>query len=309
MRPLSSTEYFRGQIEFLLDFAEASASATQSPVRDWPASRHADIQAAFDDLLAKAQQTFDAFGLVEFPGHSHLWQRALLTIGDYLIPGSSNQSFATDLAGNWDSWKRFLRGTTRAYLKTVWSKLDVRNSLAPQLQQLIDDSRGLEPWRAAVVKHPRVIDYCLEREIRHRAGAEEIYLLKKKQMNGAHAELFSYALYLELSTPAAKASLAPLTLGDYVSVTMTDAEPYVQLSYNCAMTLVVFDVFSARGAFSILTARPLAAVAGAEAMLAFSTLTEFVHRAASRSEILTVLQQLAAVLKELPSVAPTPPSG
>lgn len=305
--------YFRGQIEFLLDFAGASTSATQSPVRDWPASRHADIQAAFDDVLAKAQQTFNAYGLVEFSGHAHLWQRAMLTIGDYLIAGSSNHSFATDPVGNWDSWKRFLRGTTRDYLKTLWSKLDLHNPLVPQLQQLIDDSRGMEPWREAIVKHPLVIDYCLEREVRRRAGVEEIYLLKKKQMNGAHAELFSYALYLELSTTAGKASLAPLMLGDYVSVTMTDAEPCVRLSNYRAPSLLVFDVYSARGAFSIRTARaPLAAVAGAETLLketlAFSTSAEFLHRSASRSEIGDVLQQLAAALNDLPSTAAATPA-
>lgn len=303
--------YFRGQIEFLLDFAGTSTSATQAPVRDWPASRHAEIQAAFSDLFAKAEQTFNANGLIEFPGNSHLWQRALLAIGDYLIQGSSNHSFATDPVGNWDSWKRFLRGTSRAYLNTLWSKLDAQSPLSPQLQKIIDDTTGLEPWRTAILKHPQVIDYCQEREIRRRAGVEEFYLLKKKQMNGAHAELFSYALYLELSTPTAKAGLSPLTLCDYVSVTMTDAEPRVRMSYSSAPTLVVFDVLSAGAAFRIFTSRvSLVGIAGAEALLidtlGFQVLNDFLYRAVSRADIEVVLQQLAALLNDLPIAAPAP---
>jgi hypothetical protein len=300
--------YFRGQIEFLLEFTGARSHAVQTPVSDWPVTLHAEIQAAFDDKFAKAQRTFGPSGLSQFPEQRHLWQRALLTIGDYLVKGATNYSFATDAASNWDSWKRFLRGNARGYVKTLWEKLDIGKPLASQLQTLIAESTGLEPWRAAVVKFPQVIDYCEEREIRRRDGVQEIYLLKKKQMNGAHAELFSFALYQELSMPAARASLAPMML-DYQSVTMTEFEPSLRLSLYRPPVSIVFDVDSYGGAFRIYTLlAPLAGLAGADEILKdsfrFIATNDLLYRAVSRGDVITVLQELAVALVGLSAPEP-----
>src|SRR5205823_1738974 len=97
------------------------------------------------------------------------WKRALLTIGDYLPSNGSNCSFLTDPQRNWDSWKRFLRGSTRGartLLKILWDRIDVNAPIEPQLRQIIESATSLEPWRVAIIRHPEVISYCGLQEMR-----------------------------------------------------------------------------------------------------------------------------------------------
>jgi hypothetical protein len=305
--------YFRGQIEFLLEFSEVIQNFAAAPVSDWPETLHTQLQGRFDDYLAKAEKTFGPSGLIPLPGDAHHWQRALLTVGDYLIEGTSNFSFATSPASNWDSWKRFLRGSVdgdspkRRLLKTLWDGLDLNAPLKPQLEHRIRESTGLEPWRAAIVGHPQVIDYCEQREIRKRAGVQEVYLLKKTQMNGAHAELFSYALYHDLATPAARAKLAPLRLLDYQSVTMTEIEPYFRLAFEHSKGSATFSVESIGGRFRIAANLGSLAALGADTVLK-DKLGFTPARFVSRAEILDVLQQLASVLTNLLSTDSAKPA-
>ena len=163
----------------------------------------------------------------------------MLAIGDYFTKLGRNRSFLTNSASNPDSWKRFLRGGANAsqllHLKTLWDRLDLSVDLEPQLTA-IRNASDLEPWRAAMVTHPQPMAYCAEHEIRWEAGAQEIYLLKRRQMNGAHAELFSYVLHQQLSEERCKDRLAPLKLEQYVPVAMTDIEPYVHLTLQASST-------------------------------------------------------------------------
>jgi Protein of unknown function DUF262 len=99
--------YFWGQIEFLLDFSGVSAHADKARVQDWEEKLHAELQAKFDLYFHKAQLMFDAEGLVS-KGNTHLWKRALLSVGNYLVASGRNESFCTDPVGNWDSWKNLL---------------------------------------------------------------------------------------------------------------------------------------------------------------------------------------------------------
>ena len=206
--------YFFGQIEFLLDFCGVLEQAKTTPA-EWGKDVHANLQANFDIYSRKAQITFDSSGLVPTkpPAEDHLWKRALLCVGDYLPSSGSNYSFLTNPPGNWNSWKRFLRDGAdgkRQYLKMLWDRIDANANIAPQLEQIIVGAADLEPWRAAVIRHPDVISYCGQQEIR-RGWGDEIYLLRKKQMSGYHAELFSYVLYLELYGGLAS-KLSPLEL-------------------------------------------------------------------------------------------------
>lgn len=260
--------YFRGQIGFLLDFSGARTCADEQPVQNWLPEKHAQLLGRFDDYLAKASLTFNERGLAPLPGEPHQWQRSLLAVGDYLLRLGRNLSFVTDPPSNPDSWKRFLRGginaaSRREQLKTMWDRLDVSAELGPQLAGL-RKAPGLEPWRAVIVAYPQVITYCLEREIRWELGAKEIYLLKRKQMNGAHAELFTFVLHLELDTDSQRKQLAPLQLAAYQFVTMTDTEPHVAL----AMGSAAFRVISSNDQFRIdVGGSGLATMPGTEKML------------------------------------------
>ena len=70
-------------------------------------------------------------------------------------------------------------------------------------------------------------------------------------MNGAHAELFSYALYQELDSDESRKSLEPLKLDFYQSVTMTEFEPRLRLSFICSKGRVSFALFSLHKGFRI----------------------------------------------------------
>lgn len=260
--------YFRGQIGFLLDFSGVRAKSSERRVEEWTPDEHGELQSLFEVYLAKGKLTFSELGLATLPGEAHQWQRSLLAVGNYLVRVGRNCSFGTDPPSNPDSWKRFLRGGTstasgRPHLKMLWDRLDPSADIGPQLAS-IRETASLEPWRAAMVAYPQVIAYCGQRKIRWEDGAKEIYLLRKTQMNGAHAELFSFVLHIELDTESQRRRLAPLRLAPYQSVTMTETEPHVVLETGS----VHFIIQSANGQFEIAVLQTqVVAVPGAEEIL------------------------------------------
>lgn len=297
--------YFSGQIEFLLDFCGVLAQAEKVP-KNWEATVHTKLQAAFDEYLAKAQICFVSSGLA--PTKDALWKRALLTIGDYLSSSGSNSSFLTDPPRNWDSWKRFLRGGTRGarrFLKVLWDRIDASAPIEPQLGQIIASAAGLEPWRAAIIRHPEVISYCGQQEMRRAGNSDEIYLLTKKQMSGYHAELFSYALYWELAEARANHNLTPLRLHSYQQVYMTELEPYVLLVFDRSKRRVNLCIETSNGHFRIHTSRAeLVELPEVETVLCgeakFVTEDEKLIRLVPRTDIHQALQQMAHSLAKLP---------
>ena len=298
--------YFSGQIEFLLDFCGVLAQTEKMPAK-WDRTVHERLQTAFDGYFTKAQICFASSGLA--PTRHHVWKRALLTVGDYLSSSGSNCSFLTDPQRNWDSWKRFLRsGTrgTRQFLQTLWDQIDATADIEPQLEQIIASAASLEPWRAAIIRHPEVISYCGQQEMRRGGNGEEIYLLRKKQMNGYHAELFSYALNVELADAGANNNLSPLRLQPYQSVSMSELEPRVLLVFERSKRRVNFFVESAKGQFRIHTScAELDELPEVETALCGETMFakegEKLTRLVPRANIHQALQQLAQSLAKLPN--------
>jgi hypothetical protein len=299
--------YFRGQIEFLLDFSGVSAQAEKIPPIDWKEKEHAGFQDNFDLYYKRAQLMFDSDGLI--PVNDHLWKRALLTVGNYLLVSGRNESFLTNPPGNWDSWKRLLRNigsSQRQHLKSLWDKINPIAPVEPQLSQIVRDASGLDPWRAAVVKYPQIIDYCNQQEIRRQSDSKEIYLLKKRQMNGFHAELFSYALHQELDSDASRKSLLPLKLQAYQSIKMTEFEPYLLLSFDCFKGRVDFQIYSSNGVFTVqtlasdLTKYPLVETA-LKNKCGFIISGDLLALSTSRDNIHNVLSQMASSLAGLPN--------
>lgn len=224
--------YFKGQIAFLLDFCGASEKWKNMGSIEWERNEHVSMQKRFESYLTKAEVMFDKNGLVRL-GEYH-WERALLCIGDYLLPKGSNHYFPVNSSTDPVSWKRVLRGTgfnapkARKILHELFDRLTEEQPLQEQLDVIIKDSQGLEPWRTVFVALPAAIGYCWQRAIR-RYSDERVYLLKKSQMNGAHAELFTFCLFHLLKN---EKSLSPLVLQEYQSSYATYDEPYVLLTYN-----------------------------------------------------------------------------
>jgi hypothetical protein len=234
--------YFRGQIEFLLGFSGIIAASTESEPDHWGAELHPALQESFSRYCSLAEQMFISQGLKDV-GHRR-WQRALLAIGDYLLPRGRNYSFLTNSSTDESSWKRLLRGTgpnvpeARGILKKLWEQLSPEDSLIEQLDKIIHEPREIGPWREALVHCPRAFDFCRNNFIRW-DGTGAIYLLKRTQMNGEHAELFTYCLYQKL---AGKRDSFSVLQPAYETVTDTYFEPHLRLFSKSAREYVAFRV-------------------------------------------------------------------
>lgn len=242
--------YFHGQIGFLLDFAGIAAKSSESGPDDWDASGHVLFQKAIARYIALAETMFSAHGLKD--SDAHCWQRALLCIGDYLLPSGRNRSFLVNSVTEEASWKRLLSGSghasdARNVLRSLFNKLSPEMSIADQLDEIIEGAENLDSWRNAIVHCPAVLDYCERSSIRvDERGA--IYLLKRSQMNGAHAELFTFCLYDQLRPEAASDGISPLKLGEYYSVNETAIEPGIRFEWSDD-TVRYFDLEGGKDGF------------------------------------------------------------
>ncbi len=227
--------YFRGQIGFLLDFAGLVTKSSEWEPDNWDASEHVACQKAFERYLDVAETMFSANGLVE-PG-GYRWQRALLSLGDYFLPSGRNRSFLVNSVTEEASWKRLLSGSgnraaaARNILKSLWQKLVPDADISEQLDKIIAGADSLDPWRKAMVDCPAVFNYCERNSIRVDEYGT-IYLLKRSQMNGAHAELFTFCIYDNLQSLAQNGGLAPLKLMEYSFSKETAIEPRIRFDWS-----------------------------------------------------------------------------
>jgi hypothetical protein len=239
--------YFRGQIDFLLDFCGALEMRSVNLPSAWEVSAHSSFLNKFEDYLGKVEEIFTPQGLTDL--RKYRLERALLSVGDYLLPsGSQNVSFLVNSSTDQASWKRLLRGTgpkvpeAREVFHRLLDRLTSRDSLATQLDEIIASAGGLEPWREAIVRTPKAISYCEKKAIR-RNSETEIYLLSKTQMNGLHAELFSFCLYHNsLAKMANEGKLSPFASIKYESVVGTGVEPGIRLFFTNQNREAYFDI-------------------------------------------------------------------
>lgn len=245
--------YFRGQIEFLCEFSGAAKLWKDTGIFAWDDATHLGLQKRFEGYLKMAEGMFNAQGLVNVG--KNRWRRALLTFGDFMLPSGLNRSFLVNAATEPSSWKRLLRGSgpnvseKRFLLKQLWDRLTTDRPFEDQLDAIIAAATGLEPWIEAFVRTPAALDYCQRQSIRWNSDTE-IYLLSTTQMNGFHAELFSYSLHHELlSLPNENGSLKPLALAGYGEAKGTEGEPYVRLYFDHGDCNVWFRVEFKNGRF------------------------------------------------------------
>ncbi len=244
--------YFRGQIEFLLDFSGVLAKRVETAVKDWGDELHRSLQKKFQNYLEKAEVMFTPQGLKDLG--KYRWQRALLSIGDYLLPSRRNYSFLINSSTDQASWKRLLRGTgpnvpgARKILQRLWDMLALDRNLGEQLDEIIKNAMEMESWREVLVQTPEAIDYCDAQSIR-RESAEKVYLLKRIQMNGTHAELFTYCLYKMLL--GKRSQLIPLRLEYYKDVIGMDIEPFIAMALIHQEFSATLKVHFTNGNFTI----------------------------------------------------------
>jgi hypothetical protein len=248
-------DYFQGQIEFLLDFCGLLETASTTGIMSLDDDADVELQVRFDDYLKKAEAMFNSKGLTTLS--TFRWERALLCIGDYLLPSRRNHSFLVNLQADQATWKRLLRGTgtyesrPRKVLCELWERLNGVQNISTQLDEIIDGAENLETWREAFVRTPAAIGYCHRRLIR-RGDYGEVYLLQTTQMNGKHAELFTYCLYENMrATLKNNGYLNPLTQLVYQTVVDTDTEPGISLFFNYDNNELRFEIEFNFGKFDI----------------------------------------------------------
>ncbi|MGZ4098457.1 MAG: DUF262 domain-containing protein [Bacteroidia bacterium] len=187
--------YFKGQIGFILKFSGITEFYLQRKSLDWDDENDANYFKSFTTYCDKSCAIFGPDGLKKFP--DFLWERALLTKGDYLLSKGKNKSFLKDLDRD-VSWKRLLRddSTSRAFVNGVLDDLNV-GSIESDLKKIIK-SCTVNDWRRYFIEFPELIDVCGFNRFIRKDSEKDILLLEKTQTNGIHREYYSYALFIKL---------------------------------------------------------------------------------------------------------------
>jgi hypothetical protein len=185
---VENNAYFYGQIGFLLNLSIDNDNEVR--VRD---------RKAFISYGNKASNIFS--GLLE--SDSFLLQRALLSLGDYLIRVNSNFSFCRNIAGNArdrnENWRKVFndKNDRQKIFKDLLDQLE-EGSERQGLQSIIQN-RVLRDWREYFIRYPECIECCGKLQARFVDNENDaVYLLKGVRMSGNYAELRTYALYWEL---------------------------------------------------------------------------------------------------------------
>ncbi len=121
-------------------------------------------------------------------------------------------------------------------LKELWDRLEGPATFADNLSTIIDSASDIDPWRAAILATPSVYEYGERRMLRFvvdsDSDGEYVYILKKSQMNGTHAELFTYCLYENLKVEYENLGVESKHLAlkiDYHERTSTYEKPELRL--------------------------------------------------------------------------------
>ena len=173
--------YFDGQIGFILKYSKKDDSDYDKTL--------------FEDYSIKLAKLFSS-ELRE--NHNFLFQRALLTKGDYLpqVGDSDNYTFGVfeeALRTKLDNWRKVFNDEVKTLLlKELLDDIN-KDDIQNELVKIINNHTASD-WRKLIIEQPDNIAYCQYREIRTYSD-DKIYLLSKKQMNGRHKEIFSWDLF------------------------------------------------------------------------------------------------------------------
>jgi hypothetical protein len=161
-----------------------------------------------------------------------LFQRALLSKGDYLVGDNSewkNRTFCSFEKGQRakdDNWKQvfhFKRGILKELLE------DDRS-----LHDIIDDFNDEDDWKYGFIKYYEVLKYCEKYQIRMK-DENDILLLSKERTSGKHAEYYTYTLFLEIK------ETFPNIVLNYEEQSSIELDKYIVLNENVKITYGNYD--------------------------------------------------------------------
>ncbi|HEY5392171.1 MAG TPA: hypothetical protein VIJ57_08665, partial [Hanamia sp.] len=188
--------YFNGQIGFILFLCGIEDFYINNGDCSWSEEENKQYQNSFQNVCNKALKIFNDEGLGKFP--DFIWERALLTKGDYLIQEGSNQSFLINRDRD-ISWKRLLKRDKKhnheAIIKEIFNAIDlndVKGSLIATINNYEDDGG----WKMEFIKNPRLFEYLGPKRYVRQCSNHGFVLFRGERMSGEHAELFTYSFYL-----------------------------------------------------------------------------------------------------------------
>jgi hypothetical protein len=188
---------FDGQIGFILEFSGIDDFYKKNYNCNWTEQEDKDYFNAFENYVDKAITVFKNKNAYD---NKFVWERAVLTKGDYLMNASSCRKnlLTTDSNTRDFSWKRFLRITDdykdkRQFVKQVldddlFDKTDLQNSLKKICENKTDT------WRDYLIVCPDLIENCKQGFIRFN-NETDIILLGQSQMNHWHSEMYTRFLW------------------------------------------------------------------------------------------------------------------
>ncbi|WP_296622890.1 hypothetical protein, partial [Marivirga sp.] len=196
IKEIENHKYFNGQIEFLLDFAGITEFFKENGNCNWDSLEDEKFQEKFDYYVGRARAVFIDSGLRAFP--NYIFERALLSIGNYTLPKGRNRSFLVDVDRE-IGWKRLLRDSDnnkRIFIKLLFDEIQDIANIEDELKTIISQSSS-QDWRKYFIEYPDVLKKCgkekffrVDPYLKYR----DILILEKRQTNGIHREYYTYGL-------------------------------------------------------------------------------------------------------------------
>lgn len=177
---IENHSFFNGQIGFILNFANTNANF--------------DIN-KFLEYSEKLKRLFSS----EFQNkYNCLFQRALLTFGDYLVNISGHYTFCKfedNLRAKMDNWRKVFNNDTKSnYLKQLLNAIKI-DSIHEDLRTIVMNFQENEnDWMTLFIKNEGIIEYCTNYQINKWNNHIE---LARSAATGwrKRAELRSYVFY------------------------------------------------------------------------------------------------------------------
>jgi len=205
--------YFKGQILFLFEFSGVLEYYEKHDNCDWNSAEGSEYLNRFMKYANGISAVFQAI-LKSASDIDYLWERAVLSKGDYLIPATAHRwnLLSTTKKMRDFSWKRLLRLPSEGaneHEKSEWQ--DRRNFIKDVIDDKLFDHTNLtnslyaickalpDDWRRYFILNPEFYRYSEQGFIRF-VDEGNILLFKHSQQNHYHREMYSYDFYLnELS--------------------------------------------------------------------------------------------------------------
>jgi hypothetical protein len=208
--------YLKGHIGFLLEFSGITKAITGSSTSVIDKKEDAILIDSFNTYSKKFNALFKEDGIKDYD--EFLFERALLSIGDYLLMKGRNHSFLINGNDREISWKRLFRSDNRVLLKDLFDQVDI-NDIEDNLESLIENYEidEDEDWPYFFIKYPEILSTTGKNKFIRWYSNDNILLLEKTQLNGMHREYWTFAIYCELKEKGYDVEYHPDAIEDYDS--------------------------------------------------------------------------------------------